>query len=112
MDRRLKELESWGCDITGAMERFLDDEAFYFECYEQGLEDAGFGLLKEALDAHDVRLAFEYAHGLKGVIANLGLTSLHIIISDIVEPLRAGREDGLLQKYQELIKERDRYLKL
>lgn len=109
MDRRLIELKSWGCDIKGAMERFLDDEEFYFECYEEALEDVGFEQLKGALDEHDVKLAFEHAHSLKGIIANLGLTSLFEIITDIVEPLRIGQEDGVAEKYEELLKERDRY---
>jgi len=112
MDKRLIELKSWGCDIAGAMERFLDDEEFYFECYGQALEDAGFEQLKEALDAHNVRQAFEHAHSLKGIIANLGLTSLYNIIVDIVEPLRLGQEDGVAKKYEELLQERDRYLML
>lgn len=112
MDKRLIELKSWGCDIDGAMERFLDDEEFYFECYAKVLEDPGFEYLKEAIEKHDVRLGFENAHTLKGVVANLGLTSLYKIISDIVEPLRVGREDGIAEKYQELLKERERYLRL
>lgn len=112
MDRRLMELESWGCDIKGAMERFLDDEEFYFECYWDALGDVGFGQLKVALDKHDIKLAFEHAHSLKGIIANLGLTSLFEIITDIVEPLRAGREDGVLEKYEELLQERERYASL
>ena len=112
MDRRLIELESWGCDIAGAMERFLGDEEFYFECYEQALEDPGFEQLKEALDAHNIKEAFDHAHSLKGIIANLGLTSLFDIIFDIVEPLRAGKEDGVADKYEELLKERERYVSL
>lgn len=112
MNKRLIKLESWGCDIAGAMERFLNDEAFYFECYEQALEDPDFKQLKEALAAHDVRQAFEHAHSLKGIIANLGLTSLYHIISDIVESLREGREEGVVERYQELLQERNRYLKL
>lgn len=112
MDKRLMVLKSWGCDIDGAMERFLYDEEFYFLCYEQVLRDSGIEQLKEALDKHNVRQAFESAHSLKGVVANLGLTSLYNIISDIVEILRLGREDGVAEKYQKLLQERERYLEL
>lgn len=109
MDRRLIELKSLGCDIKGAMERFLDDEEFYFECYKEVLDDVGFEQLKKALDEHNVKQAFEHAHSLKGIIANLGLTSLFEIITDIVEPLRVGQEDGVLEKYEELLQEREKY---
>lgn len=112
MDKRLVELESWGCDIEGAMRRLLDDEEFYFVCYEQVLEDDGFELLRKALEKHDIKHSFEYAHSLKGIIANLGLTSLYHIISEIVEPLRAGTDEGVMEKYQGLMQERERYRKL
>ena len=112
MDGRLIELKAWGCNIDEVMERFLDDEEFYFECYAQAMEDPCFSQLKEALEKHDIKRGFESAHTLKGLIANLGLISLLHIISEIVEPLRAGTYEGLLDKYQELLKERDRYAKM
>ena len=112
MDSRLAKLKSWGCEIDKTMERFLDDEEFYFECYEEALNDPGFSQLEEALKKHDIRQSFDIAHTLKGLFANLGLTSLFEAVSEIVEPLRAGTDEGLLTKYQELLKERERYQKL
>lgn len=112
MDSRLEELRSWGCNIDEVMERFLDDEEFYFECYTQAMEDPCFPQLEYALKKHDIKKGFENAHTLKGLIANLGLTSLFHIISEIVEPLRAGSDEGLLDKYQELLEERAKYEKL
>jgi len=108
----LIELKAWGCNIDEVMERFLDDEEFYFECYTQAMEDPCFLQLEEALQKHDIKKGFESAHTLKGLIANLGLASLFRIISEIVEPLRAGTDEGLLEKYQELLEERDRYAKM
>ena len=81
MDSRLEELRSWGCNIDEVMERFLDDEEFYFECYTQAMEDPCFPQLEDALKKHDIKKGFENAHTLKGLIANLGLTSLFHIIS-------------------------------
>lgn len=112
MDSRLAELKAWGCNIDEVMERFLDDEEFYFECFEQAMNDPCFSQLEDALKRHDVKKGFENAHTLKGLIANLGLTSLLHIISEIVEPLRGGTDEGLLDKYEELIKERGRYEKM
>lgn len=111
MEDRIKILQDLGCDLKGAMERFLDDEEFYLECYEKVIADPCFFELKEALEAHDVKRGFECAHTLKGVIANLGLTSLYDIIYEIVEVLRTGSEEDLLEKYQILMKERQKYPK-
>ena len=55
MDGRLIELKAWGCNIDEVMERFLDDEEFYFECYAQAMEDPCFSQLKEALEKHDIK---------------------------------------------------------
>lgn len=112
MDKRLIELKSWGCSIDEAMERFLDDEEFYFECYSEAMKDPCFLELEQALQEHDIKRSFENAHTLKGIIANLGLTSLLDIISEIVEPLRVGKDDGLLRRYEELMQEKERYQKL
>lgn len=110
MSERLEKLVALGCDVAGAMDRFLEDEEFYFSCYDKFMEDPGFAQLKNELNDHDVKAAFDCAHALKGVIANLGLSSLYDRIVEIVEPLRAGTDEGLLVKYDELMKEREKYL--
>lgn len=113
MEEKLLKLKEMGCDLDGAMNRFLDDREFYFECYEKALTDKDFEELKEALLQRDAKAGFEYAHALKGVIANLGLTSLLEKISEIVEPLRFGNyEEELLEKYEAMMQERERYLAL
>lgn len=91
----VQKLENWGCDIRGAMPRFLDDEPFYLECVVQVADDPGFGELKRLLSSGDVKAAFDCAHMLKGVTANTGLTPLYDEIVKIVEPLRAGSMEGL-----------------
>ena len=113
MENKLVGLREMGCDMEGAMSRFLDDKEFYFECYNKALTDDGFEKLREALEKKDARESFEYAHALKGVVANLGLTSLLDKISEIVEPLRFGQyEEGLMEKYEAMMQEREKYLSL
>ncbi|MDD7402558.1 MAG: Hpt domain-containing protein [Butyribacter sp.] len=109
MEKLISDLQNLGCDMEGAMERFLDDEEFYVECYEKVINDAGFWELKDALEEHDVKKSFECAHTLKGVIANMGLTSLYEIMTEMVEVLRKGKEDGVLEKYNKLMEERKKY---
>lgn len=100
----LEELRNWGCDIDGALERFIGDEELYKTCLYTVLEDKAFGGLGEALGAGWVKEAFDHAHTLKGVLANMGLTPMYDITVRIVEPLRAGGDtEGLLALYEELL---------
>lgn len=58
--------------------------------------DQNFELLPEALRAGEMGRAFECAHTLKGMLANMGLIPLYDIVVRIVEPLRAGEPAELL----------------
>lgn len=101
---KLKEAE---CDVEGALARFLDDEDLYEQFYGELLNDEAFGKLGLALDENRVSDAFEYAHTLKGIIGNMGLTPLFETICEIVEPLRIGSTEGVLLKYYELLKQKE-----
>lgn len=106
MDLLLDELKSWGCDVDGAMERFVEDEALYRSCLDTVLKDKAFAGLGTALQDHEKKKAFEYAHTLKGVLGNLGLTPMYDIAVRIVEPLRNGQMEGLFPEYEELLQAR------
>ena len=101
---KLKEAE---CDVEGALARFLDDEDLYEQFYGELLNDEAFGKLGLALDENRVSDAFEYAHTLKGIIGNMGLTPLFETICEIVETLRIGSTEGVLLKYYELLKQKE-----
>ncbi len=81
------QLEAWGCDVTGALERCLDDKEFYVECLEMLIADENFELLGDYLKAGDSVNAFNAAHTLKGIAGNMGITPMMAIVSSIVEPL-------------------------
>lgn len=53
-------------------------------------EDPSCGKLEQAWEKKDRRKMFEALHALKGVCANLGLTSLAEEASGALEPLRPG----------------------
>lgn len=112
MSTLLDELRAWGCDVDGAMERFMGDEELYQVCLHSVMSDKSFAGLKEALERNDVREAFDHAHTLKGVLANMGLTPMYDITVQIVEPLRAGSLEHLLPIYEELMQAKDRLGKL
>ena len=54
--------------------------------------------LEQALENKDAKTAFEYAHALKGVYANLALTPLYTPTAELTELLRGGElpEDNAL----------------
>lgn len=101
---KLKEAE---CDVEGALARFLDDEDLYEQFYGELLNDEAFGKLGLALEERRISDAFEYAHTLKGIIGNMGLTPLFETVCEIVEPLRIGTIDGVMPKYYELLKKKE-----
>lgn len=108
MNRMLAELGAWGCDVKGAMERMADDDGFYAECLRDVADDPYFHTLRVALEAGDQAAAFDAAHTLKGVFANMGLTPMYDKVVEIVEPLRGGSRENLLTKYDELSRMRER----
>lgn len=110
MEAIFEELELWGCDIDGAMGRFLDDKELYLTCLDTVITDKAFGTLGVALAEKNVSGAFDSAHTLKGVFANMGLTPMFRIVECIVEPLREGMIEDLLPDYHRLL-EANEYLK-
>lgn len=108
----LERLKQWGCDITGSLPRFLEDQEFMLDCIVEVSEDPAFETLGEALMQNNTEKAFEAAHTLKGILANTGLTPLTEIIVTIVEPLRRGNGEGLMQPYAALIQKRKELLDL
>lgn len=103
----LKELKSWGCEVDKTMERFIGDEELYEACLHTVLQDKSFDKLGTALKEGQILEAFDSAHTLKGVLANLGLTPMYDIVVRIVEPLRVGKTAGLLPVYEELLRAKD-----
>lgn len=89
--KSLQELEEDGIDIDGAMERFMNNEEMFRHFLRELPEDEIYCLLMEAFDAGDVDKAFDLAHQLKGIIANLSLSFLYQTMHDIVEILREKR---------------------
>ena len=113
MSALLNELRERGCDVDGALARFLNKEDFYMKCYKKFLDDPAFAGLDEALKKKDADTAFRHAHTLKGLTANMGLTPLHDLVVRIVEPLRGGLySDELLEIYNTMMKEIEVYRRI
>lgn len=107
MSTLLEALKDWKCDVDGAMERFMGDEELYRTCLNAVLSDKSFAGLGAALKEDGVKEAFDHAHTLKGVLANMGLTPMYDITVRIVEPLRKGSAEQLLPVYEELMEAKE-----
>ena len=87
----IESLKEYGADVETGIKR-CRKEALYLKLVGKVPSNDNFDLLKESLDQNNLDAAFEYAHGLKGVVTNLSLTPLEEPICEITELLRA-RED-------------------
>lgn len=92
-------LTAYGADAEGIQERFLGDWGFYERCYVSFLADSSFEKTGQAIEAGDYRAAFDCAHSLKGLSANMGLTPLFDTVCILVESLRAEDYEDLNGKY-------------
>lgn len=87
-------------DIKGAMERFCGNKDLFLMCLKRFAEEPTFGELKKTIQRGDYEGAFEQAHTLKGVCANMGLISLLESVSGITEILRSKSYDGLKEEFE------------
>lgn len=85
----LKEL---GADTANGIIRCANDEGFYLRMVTLSLQDPNFDKLDETVKKGDLAGAFECAHALKGVLGNVGLTSLYEPIAEMTEELRARKD--------------------
>ena len=69
-------LREQGVNVDKALERMKGNAAAYRDFLIEFLTDPDFASLEEAVKAGNVRSAFDYAHGLKGIAANLGIDAV------------------------------------
>ena len=101
-------LKEYGVKTNQGLERCCNMEAFYFKMITASVNDANFEKLGKALDAKDLKEAFEAAHALKGIAGNLALDPLYDAVCEIVEPLRAGEDKDYTEGYKKVLEARDK----
>jgi hypothetical protein len=111
-DQIIECLISLGCDVPGALPRFIGNRDFYCRMLALVPDDENFETLGTALIAGDVETSFSAAHTLKGVLANMGLTPMYEEACAIVEPLRAGTTVGTQEHYNMLMQQREKLARL
>lgn len=84
--------EAYGADYDTTMARFMGNEKLYIKLLNMLFQDPNLQKLGDSIEAGDLTAAFEAAHTLKGVTANLGLTPFYEAVCVVVEPLRANEQ--------------------
>ena len=85
----IDDLRRFGANVQDGMGRCMNDESFYLEMVRMTLNEKSFDKLSDAIRSGDRKGAFEAAHALKGVLANLSITPLYEKVCEITELLRA-----------------------
>ena len=88
-----------GIDFDQGVERCLGDQGLYCKLLVMFRDNNPYSKIKPAMDEGDVTTAFNAAHDLKGVAANLSLISLYESASAVTDALRG---DGDLNLATEL----------
>jgi len=104
-------LRAWGADTDDGMRRCMNNEAFYLRLADRTLRDDSFDRLKEAVEAKDRDRAFELAHALKGVTANLSLTPVQKPVTEMSDLLKAQADTDLSGLLAEILSQREKLLK-
>ncbi|MDR0986312.1 MAG: Hpt domain-containing protein [Ruminococcus sp.] len=114
-----------GVDVKSALSRMLNKEEMYKKFLRKFREDTNILSLKDVIESTDNFTAeqceqiFHYAHTVKGVAGNLGLTAVYNESSYISEATRNGIADAadlkahfvtLLDDYNKLIAVLDKVL--
>ena len=104
------QLQSAGVDVSGALNRFMNNEGLYERFLRKFSADTSYQNLLNAIDSSDFEEAFRAAHTLKGVAGNLGFDNLLNYIVPLVEVFRDKKSDipsdqlqGAKDEYQKLL---------
>ncbi|MDR0943344.1 MAG: Hpt domain-containing protein [Ruminococcus sp.] len=114
----INKLTEAGVDVASALSRMLNKEEMYKKFLRKFRDDTNIFSLRDVIDGNDSFSAenceqvFHYAHTVKGVAGNLGLTKIYNESSYICELTRDGIADAsdirkhmavLMEDYNSLI---------
>lgn len=108
----IEKLNSFGADTAEGLGRCYGNEALYLRLVNMIPAEGNFAVLEEALGAGDLDKAFEAAHALKGVLANLALTPWLAPVSEMTELLRGRQKADCAALLSEARRQRDAFVAL
>ncbi len=97
----LEKLRQFGANVDEGLMRCMNNEAFYLKLVEKVTADTRLAMLEKQLSEKDLDAAFETAHALKGMHANLALEPIAEPIGEMTELLRVRTDtdySALLEK--------------
>jgi len=97
----IEKLNEYGANTQEGLARCMGNEALYLRLVASLTKQPDFDRMREQIESHDLASAFESAHALKGVLANLSITPLYEKVCEITELLRSREETD----YQPLLEE-------
>ncbi|SFQ42343.1 Hpt domain-containing protein [Lachnospiraceae bacterium XBB1006] len=114
MDLQTKmRLERLGMDVPATLERFLGNEKMLIKFLKKFQADDNMEKLSLALSKGDVQTAYEAAHVLKGISANLALGNLNEVVakqSDLLKHDHLKQATTLLPEAQSAYDEAKRII--
>ena len=105
-------LKKYGANVEEGLARCMNNEVLYLKLVGMAADEENFDRLHAALEQKNLKDAFEAAHALKGVIANLAITPLHEKIAEITELLRAETDMDYTALEEEINSKREELRKL
>ena len=85
----LDTLREFGADVDSGLARCMNNEGFYIMLVKKVIADKRLEQLEQQLKGKNLDAAFESAHTLKGMYANLSLTPITEPVSKMTELLRS-----------------------
>ena len=99
-------LKNFGANTDEGLQRCFGNEALYLRLVKTIAGEKHFGMLKDALDAHDLTGAFEAVHALKGVLGNLSLTPMYDLSVEMTEHLRVKEEANCQELLEKMLEKK------
>lgn len=91
----MEQFRDMGIDVDAALERFMNNEELYITFFKKLGQDKTCEKMLFQMEQGNVEQAFNEAHSLKGMIANLSIIPLYTLVCEMVEELRAGKMPDL-----------------
>ncbi len=108
----LEKLKAYGANYIEGLERCLNNEEFYFRLISKAINDESFMKLKIELENKNYDTAFQIAHSLKGVLANLAITPMYDIVYEMTELLRGKKDIDYTNYINDLLNKREELMEL
>lgn len=106
MDEQLeKELRENGAGVDAAVGRFMGNKALYQKFLLKFKNDRSYEAIVENMGKGDYGEAFNSAHTLKGVSANLGLDPIYKEASELTDLFRGKQPEEVDREKAETVKE-------